>query len=213
MGTLKLSNSSGNFIALDAPSSIASDKTFTLPNADGSSGQVIQTNGSGALSFVDQTTDTNTQINESAVSATTSGTEVAIDSIPSDAKRIMITWQNIDSNSSTDVIIRIGDSGGIESTGYEQTVRTGSLLDTFTDGWHVGEFGNSTAVRYGHAFLTTTGSNLWICTGISFLRYSGGSNTTYFAGYKTLSGTLDRVSLGVDSGAFDGGSFRIAWET
>lgn len=40
-----------NYVALRAPSSLASNLTFTLPSADGTSGQVIQTNGSGVLSF------------------------------------------------------------------------------------------------------------------------------------------------------------------
>jgi hypothetical protein len=49
---LRLKNSSGNFIALDAPSSIATDVTLTLPNTDGDSGQYLQTNGqAGALSW------------------------------------------------------------------------------------------------------------------------------------------------------------------
>jgi len=48
---LRLKNSSGNYIALDAPSSIASDVTLTLPNTDGDSGQYLQTDGSGGLSW------------------------------------------------------------------------------------------------------------------------------------------------------------------
>lgn len=42
-----------NFVALQAPISLASDLTFTLPAADGSDGQVLKTNGSGTLSFTD----------------------------------------------------------------------------------------------------------------------------------------------------------------
>ena len=42
---------SSNWVALQAPSSIATNYTLTLPAADGSSGQVLTTNGSGALSF------------------------------------------------------------------------------------------------------------------------------------------------------------------
>ena len=42
---------SSNFVALASPSSVASDVTFKLPAADGSSGQVLQTDGSGNLSF------------------------------------------------------------------------------------------------------------------------------------------------------------------
>jgi len=40
-----------NYVALKAPASLASDVTFTLPSADGTVGQVLQTNGSGVLSF------------------------------------------------------------------------------------------------------------------------------------------------------------------
>ena len=45
-----------NYIALKAPAdaSISADETFTLPATDGTNGQVLQTNGSGVLSFVDQ---------------------------------------------------------------------------------------------------------------------------------------------------------------
>lgn len=41
-----------NYVALKAPDTLASNLTFTLPSADGTNGQVLQTNGSGALSFV-----------------------------------------------------------------------------------------------------------------------------------------------------------------
>jgi hypothetical protein len=40
-----------NYVSLKAADSIASNVTFTLPAADGTSGQVLQTNGSGTLSF------------------------------------------------------------------------------------------------------------------------------------------------------------------
>jgi hypothetical protein len=51
-GDLRFADSdSSNYVALQAPSTVASNVTFTLPSADGSSGQVLQTNGSGALSF------------------------------------------------------------------------------------------------------------------------------------------------------------------
>ena len=40
-----------NYIGLKAPASVSADLTFTLPATDGTSGQVLQTNGSGVLSF------------------------------------------------------------------------------------------------------------------------------------------------------------------
>ena len=44
---------SSNYIGFKAPSTVASDVDYILP-ADGSNGQVLQTNGNGTLSFVDQ---------------------------------------------------------------------------------------------------------------------------------------------------------------
>jgi len=40
-----------NYVSLSAPASLSADLTFTLPATDGTSGQVLQTNGSGVLSF------------------------------------------------------------------------------------------------------------------------------------------------------------------
>ena len=45
---------SSHSVSLQAPATIGTNFTLTLPAADGSSGQVIQTDGSGNLSFVDQ---------------------------------------------------------------------------------------------------------------------------------------------------------------
>jgi len=45
-------NNGTNAIRLQAPTNLATSPTFTLPGADGTSGQVMQTNGSGGLSFV-----------------------------------------------------------------------------------------------------------------------------------------------------------------
>ena len=42
---------SSNYVALQAPTTVATDLTLTLPAADGSSGQALTTNGSGALAF------------------------------------------------------------------------------------------------------------------------------------------------------------------
>ena len=47
----ELSTNGTNFIGLRAPESVDSDVIFDLPPADGTNGQVLQTNGSGALTF------------------------------------------------------------------------------------------------------------------------------------------------------------------
>ena len=53
-GTIKFNegtNNGAHFIALKSPNSVAASVTFTLPATDGSDGHVLQTDGSGALSF------------------------------------------------------------------------------------------------------------------------------------------------------------------
>jgi len=43
---------SSNWVAFQAPATVATNITWTLPNADGAFGQVLRTNGSGILSWV-----------------------------------------------------------------------------------------------------------------------------------------------------------------
>jgi hypothetical protein len=43
---------SSHYVGLKSPGTVSTSYTLTLPTADGTSGQVISTNGSGALSFI-----------------------------------------------------------------------------------------------------------------------------------------------------------------
>ena len=45
--------SGGQYVAFEAPATVSSSVTWVLPDADGSDGQVIKTDGSGTLSFGD----------------------------------------------------------------------------------------------------------------------------------------------------------------
>ena len=49
--TLRLNGSTSGYVEIDAPA-VAGSNTLTLPNGNGSSGQYLQTNGSGGLSWV-----------------------------------------------------------------------------------------------------------------------------------------------------------------
>lgn len=48
---MELASNGTNYVGFKAPSSIAANKIWTLPAADGTSGQVLTTNGSGTLSW------------------------------------------------------------------------------------------------------------------------------------------------------------------
>ena len=51
MSELNFTHSNGNKVKLTTPDTLAANKTFKLPGADGSSGQFLKTDGSGAFSF------------------------------------------------------------------------------------------------------------------------------------------------------------------
>ena len=51
MSELNFTHSNGNKVKLTTPDTLAANKTFKLPGADGTSGQALVTNGSGAFSF------------------------------------------------------------------------------------------------------------------------------------------------------------------
>lgn len=66
-----------NYVALKAPDNLASNLTLTLPTADGTSGQVLQTNGSGQLSFATASSGTQTFTSSGSITA---GQAVSINS-------------------------------------------------------------------------------------------------------------------------------------
>ena len=80
----------------------------------GTAGQVLKSNGDAPPSFGSVVT--------SGTKATASGTSVDFPSIPSTVKRITVMYSGLSSNGSSDFMVQIGDSGGIEDTGYVSTV-------------------------------------------------------------------------------------------
>ena len=55
-GALRFADTdSSNYVAFKAPGTVSANVTWTLPSADGTNGQILQTNGSGTLSWVTNT--------------------------------------------------------------------------------------------------------------------------------------------------------------
>jgi len=99
-GAVKLyDNDDSHFVGLQA-GSISSDVTFTLPTADGSNGQFIKTDGSGALSFgsVSSAAD-DISTGDAAVTLATSAGNITVDAQGND----------------TDIIFK-GTDGGADTT-------------------------------------------------------------------------------------------------
>jgi len=74
-GDLRFADSdSSNWVAFQAPATVASNVTWTLPNADGTANQVLATNGSGTLAWATGASGSSISAGNSNVTVTDSGT-------------------------------------------------------------------------------------------------------------------------------------------
>jgi hypothetical protein len=190
----------------------AVNTSLIMPSGTGTSGQVIQTDGAGALSW--QTVTEGLQWSENQVSLT--GTAQLWTGIPSDAVQIMIVHNGWSQDASASQLIEIGDSGGLETAGYSQgqgtfgASNTGSG-NTSNPNWGNSQFNADTNALTGLIVLTRVGTtNEWCCQWF-FNNISGTCGFTL--GNKTLSGTLDRVQIRPASGNFDAGTASLIYLT
>jgi hypothetical protein len=144
---------------------------------------------------------------------TTSGTSIDFTGIPSWAKRITIMLNGVSTNGTSSLYIRIGDSGGIEATGYTHAYGLVQNISASNANSSVGfEFinGNSANTYSGVSYLTKLDGNTWAYSSSVVISgsFQGG------AGTKTLSDTLDRIRLTTGNGTdtFDAGSVNIMYE-
>lgn len=148
--------------------------------------------------------------------STTSGTAINFTSIPSWVRRITVMMNGVSLNGSAQILIQLGTSSGIESSGYlgaSVHAANGNVVGgaSSTAGFilYMNATANATA---GIATIATLGSNVWA------MSYCGGLTNTTAAhvggGNKTLGGTLDRIRITSSNGtdAFDAGSINIMYE-
>jgi hypothetical protein len=202
---------SSNWVALQAPATVATNLTLTAPAADGSADQSLVTDGSGALSFASRS-----RLVRTTEVATTSGTSIDFTGIPSWVRRITVMLLTVSTNGTSGVQIQLGDSGGVETTGYSTsgTAITGTNtcgISTFTSGFvMLGSLAG--ASRSGAIVFTNIAANYWV--GIGNIDEQGGAQAGYTQGYKEVSATLDRIRLTTVNGtdAFDAGLVNIIYE-
>jgi hypothetical protein len=149
--------------------------------------------------------------------ATTSGTAVDFTGIPSWVKRITVMFNQVSGTGSSagvtsNFIIQIGDSGGIETSGYSGGSFNRGIAANNTIGFDLTAQQDDTQLWSGSVTITNLSGNIWCESGVlsgtsaSFVGASGGS--------KTLSATLDRVRITIYNGTdtFDNGSVNILYE-
>jgi len=154
-------------------------------------------------------------LNLATAVASTSGTAIDFTGIPSWVKRITVMLNEVSTSGANNILIQIGDSGGIENTGYVSTSVTtdsagGSAGVSRTDGYVI-LYNSSSLSNSGLVQIANISGNIWIeshsCK-ISTLNILGGG------GSKTLSDTLDRIRVTTvgTTNEFAGGSVNIMYE-
>ncbi len=185
-----------NKVKVQAPASISSDYTVTLPASAGT---------------VALTSDIITLGTYTALS----GGSVDFTGIPSTAKRITINFVGMSTNGSDSPRIQIGDSGGIESSGYvgqSNYTSTGGVVTSFSSGFDMPNW-SGTLIGSGSVTLTLADSatNTWCLSGNVGITGSGAA-VVVMGGYKSLSATLDRVRITTSGGnTFDAGSVNVMY--
>jgi len=150
--------------------------------------------------------------------ASTSGTSINFTSIPSWVKRITVMFNGVSTNGTSNYQIQLGDSGGVETTGYSSSsafvgASTGGANST--TGLLINTSLNASNTFAGAIYISKLSGNTYVTTGS--LIYESTSPTSFVvvsAGTKTLSDTLDRVRITTVNGTdtFDAGSINILYE-
>ena len=121
---------------------------------------------------------------------------------------------DLSNSGNTSLKIQLGDSGGIETSGYiNRSYVKYSSGEENTDGFEL-EQQDASSEFSGHCILTLVDSstNTWAFSS-SLAVTSGTSNNTSSHGVKALSAELDRIRLLNDGGtAFDNGKFNIMYQ-
>lgn len=205
MTTLTVSgNASGaGAFRVQAPAS-ASSQTLTLPDTTGTlyvPGTTVSVIQSGtALAYNWNGLTTNTYIDFT---------------IPSWAKRVTVGFIGLSTNGTSDVIIQLGDAGGVEDTGYTSTVinvAASSVGISFTAGF--GVLSPVAANSYtGQAIISLVASttNTWTYTSTAT---AGSTTLNVGGGGKATSAAMTTVRVTTVGGAnyIDGGSVNVLYE-
>lgn len=201
MTILRLNGSTSGYAEVAAPAA-AGNNRLTLPTGNGTNGQQLITDGTGATTWSDG-------IVLQTVQATTSGTSFGFTGIPSWAKRITVNGASVSTTGTSLVIVQLGTSAGYTTSGYLGGTNGGGLVGS---GIAVDSFTNAAAVRQFQVVLTLLTGNQWV--GQSFCQRSDTASNDRAGGSVTLSGTLDRVRLTtvIGTDAFDSGSVNIMYE-
>ena len=220
MSNIKLVHSGGNSVSLTTPdSNPAANRTFKLPGADGTSGQAMVTDGSGALSFADVSSQSWVHGAKTDISGTDGYTFTGI---PDGASHIRYNISFFSASSAQQPNLRLeksttGGSKSIISSGYQS-------YSTYTHSGGYGGGGKTTSVELWYGMTNATnklfgtldiyrlGSNGtgYLINHVGFVNYNGTMYTTTQANGYIFLGTdstdfISGARFYLNGGTIDGG--------
>ena len=149
--------------------------------------------------------------------ASTSGSSIDFTSIPAGVKKITINLAGVSLNGTDHLLIQIGDSGGLETSGYlgasAAIVNAGATACANSTAGFIVLDGAAANVLHGSITLNLLSASAFTWASTHSI---GASNSTLVmtgGGSKSLSAELDRVSVTVTgSNTFDAGAINISYE-
>ena len=142
--------------------------------------------------------------------ASTSGTSIDFTGIPAWVKRLTVIYSGLSTNGSSSILIQIGPTSAVETSGYVSTTITGTASISSTAGFPI--YQDSAAyTTQGIATIINITSNTWVYSQTGRLV---STNCSYSGGDKTLASTLARVRITTVNGTdtFDAGTVNILYE-
>ena len=146
--------------------------------------------------------------------ATTSGTSFTFSSIPAGVDMIVINFNDMSTSGTDHLMVQLGDSGGVETSGYESTraglANTSHAHNNQDDSFALHLDGAANTVG-GMMFLTLQdASNFTWCE--HHMVRKADYNISFGAGRKELSAELTQVHLKLSgSNTFDAGAVNIMY--
>ena len=144
-------------------------------------------------------------------------TSVDFTGIPSWVKRITVVFNEVSSSGTSNFLVQLGDSGGIENTGYVSTSNYTNQASTTggsnsTAGYLLfNSASTGAALISGTYTLVNISGNIWIGSGVHKIATT---QVLFSGGSKTLSDVLTQVRITTVNGTdtFDAGSINILYE-
>ncbi len=151
-----------SYVALKAADSLTANTTYTLPTADGTSGQVLSTNGTGTLSWTNN--DSGLTVNSTAIASGTAGRVFFQNASNQLSQSANLFWDNTNNrlgiNTATPTVALDVAGAGRVASNISGTGTSFNVLYNATELFRVQE---NSVIRFNnwYAFLNTNGLGIY----------------------------------------------------